>query len=108
MDNGTNTVSLTVSNGSLKNGQWYHLVLTGKIGDKLKAYINGVLFDDVAYNPTLPFTMDNLYVGFAAVNDYLTGFAGYTAIYDHVLTSEERTKLYKEFLDASPITRKVQ
>jgi hypothetical protein len=84
------------------SGIWQHLVIVAD-GDG-KSYLNGELvstisplIDDVTFNR----------IGKGSAYNF-NGDLGRIQLYDHALSSEERAKLYQEFLRATPISKTIR
>jgi hypothetical protein len=93
-------------NTPIKYGQYYHYIITINSSKQYNLYIDGVLQTNIAA-PTDDLTFDQL-MNSRDDDDNMYGSMARFRVYDHILTSEERAKLYSEFLNASPITRTIR
>lgn len=99
--------SLSVETG-LNDGLWHHMMITVDWDGDVLFYLDGEQTGSIAWNSSDGITstsMTNIYIAHGAVNDYLDGYCGYVAVFDHILTEQERAKHYKEFLQAAPTSK---
>jgi len=89
--------------GFLLNDQKYHLmILTADYSGDVSYYFDNFVPVTIACNFTDSITLVDLYIGFGASIDFMEGFVQYAAMYDHVLTAQERADAYERFLKAGP------
>lgn len=101
-DTNNESISATYS----PDTSWHHFVILINNGQSEGIYIDGIAAPDVSTSLSADVTFDLIGNSGGDITP-MNGDLGRIQIYDHILTSEERAKLYKEFLDAAPISRKV-
>ncbi|HQN73768.1 MAG TPA: LamG domain-containing protein, partial [bacterium] len=97
---------------TIPNGQWVHLVMTWKSGDRLKGYINGQNVIDVATADYDITTTNALIIGMAPWNDlnenHFKGKIDEVRIWNDIRTETEiRQNMYRELPDAASETNLV-
>lgn len=104
---GSNPSSLNTT-VPITDNLWHCLLATCDKDGKVNCYLDGVLRYSISNSTTGDIDVSDLRIGLSGISDYFVGDVAYGAIWDHILTEKERAKLYKEFLDASPITRTIR
>jgi len=93
-----------------KHGEWYHIVFTWVASTNTVAlYIDGVL-NDTAGTGTNGAATSNLTLGSQTTYGWQVSMDctfGEVAIYDHILTTEDRINLLRDFNNSHPITRTI-
>jgi hypothetical protein len=92
------------SNTVLKTGIWYDILCTYDNGNA-KIYINNVLDASVFAIISFPtIFLDNVIGGLYATSfsQQFKGSLSRASLYNHLLTTQERNNLYKEFLNRKP------
>jgi hypothetical protein len=88
--------------------EWHFLIVT-RNGEEYEWYIDGKSFftATMELQQTTVFAFDVIgnWYGYTLAMD---GYIGKIQVYDHILATEERANLYKEFLQASPITKTIR
>jgi hypothetical protein len=111
-----NTNRYITTNGVLALNQWSHIICIYDGSNTLvEIYVDGVLeYQNTSATSEVFVSGDEILIGERAAaggptgDFYFEGGIGPIRMWDSILTAKERAKLYKEFLDASPITRQVK
>ena len=106
IDNNGNITTNTLHD--IDDTEWHCAILTFDYDGVTTGYLDGVQGDEVNSNSDTYIDISEIRVGLSGVSDYFNGDVSYAAIYDHILTEKEISKLYGEFLRASPVTRVVE
>jgi len=94
--------------GTLNDTDWHFAILTMDVSGVTTGYLDGIKGDELTTLTTEGIDLTDFRIGLGAGSDYFYGDVGLCQIYDHVLTAEERAKLYQEFLRASPTSKIVE
>lgn len=86
-------------------GEWAQMIVTNDSATNvIQIYINGEVDGSWTHTKTLKDNLPGVYVGEVG-SRFASGFRSMAQVYNHVLTADERAKLYQEFLRASPTSK---
>jgi hypothetical protein len=91
---------------SLIDGLDHHIIITIDRSGNAVAYDNGSIYGITSISAEVADNLDNaddLEVGATVGGFPLNGFIHKAVIYDHLLTTQERTQAYNRFLQAQPL-----
>lgn len=94
---------------SWENNKWGLFIITwDKLKDEVIGYVNGEKTGSTLTGLGTWAGSPDARIGFADAGAYASIDCSNLKCYNHILTAKERATLYKEFLDAGPIQRRVE